>query len=674
MTSRQITCRPTWWPCDYTAAIVGRSHVYRMGAERLRLRKPKRRPVSEWSERYRVLSQSSRPGPWRNSTARYLVGIMDAIDHPSVETVCFCKPPQSGGSEAVHNFVGSRIDMDPGEVLYIYPDDHTASLNSKDRIQPMLTASPRLSSYMTGADDDVSTRRIKLQHMVIYLASAQSASQLANKPCKYVIFDETDKYPTELKGEADPISLGRKRTTTYAHSRKMIELSTPTTERGQIWTSLRTAQVVFHYWARCPHCGELQTMLFSSIKWDGGGSADPEEVEAYGLAWYECRHCSRPWSDEERDDAVRRGEWRACSGGQELFKERDEALGEHRGMRLFEALDAIQPKKIGFHIPAWVSPFVSLSECAAAFLKGQKDNTKLKDFSNAYEAIPWKDVHAERKEAPILALRDDRPRGLVPGGGVVAVLHATVDTQDNGFFYEIRAWGWGFAQDSWCVREGFIPADWRKVAPEDLQERSYKYHPAFDALRQVLFEDAYMDADGTQYPVQFALIDAMGHHTTDVYDFCRAHRGMIFPFKGEQKMATLYAWSDIDTYPGTSRKIPGGIKLLRANVTHFKNMLSDRLAIDPADPGAWRYHAETDHEWARMMCAEYKNEKTGKWECPSGRANHGWDCAVYHLVAAEVRGVKMWAKDVIEQQAAPAPQSAAVNPYTGGRQMFGSNA
>lgn len=293
------------------------------------------------------------------------------------------------------------------------------------------------------------------------------------------------------------------------------------------------------------------------------------------------------------------------------------------------------------------------------------------DFANGYEGVPWKDYAATRPESSILALRDDRPRGLVPGGGVVAALHAAVDTQDNGFFYEIRALGWGFAQDSWCVREGFIPADWRKIAPSDLQARSYSYHPAFDTLRRVLWEDAYYDADGVQYPVQYTLIDAMGHHTTDVYDFCRVHRRLIAPFKGERQMSALYAWTDVETYPGTSRKIPGGVKLLRANVTHFKNMLADRLATDPADPGAWRYHAETDTEWARMMCAEYKNEKSGFWECPSGKANHGWDCAVYHLVAAEVRGVKMWAR---EPQARPkqAAQRAPVNPYTGGRQMFGA--
>lgn len=319
---------------------------------------------------------------------------------------------------------------------------------------------------------------------------------------------------------------------------------------------------------------------------------------------------------------------------------------------------------------AWISPWVSLSECAAAFLDGQRDKTKLKDFSNGYEAVPWRELFVERQESAILALRDDRPRGLVPGGGQVACLVGTVDTQDNGFWYEIRAHGYGWLQESWCVREGFVPADWRKVEAVDLPGRMWPYHPAFDPLRQIMFEDIYADADGTQYPVQIVLIDAMGHYTAEVYDFCRVHRHMAYPLQGVRKMSSDYAFSDIDQYPGTNRKIMGGVKLIRANVTTYKDRLAAKLSILPSDPGAWLYHGEIDTAWARQMVAEYKEEKHGYWECPKGRDNHAWDCSVYQLVAADIKGVKMWPKP--ESRATQGILPRAVNPYTGGKQMFGA--
>ena len=50
-------------------------------------------------------------------------------------------------------------------MLCVYPDRDTARDNSKDRILPMLTSSPRLRKYLTGYDDDEASMRIKLKHM-----------------------------------------------------------------------------------------------------------------------------------------------------------------------------------------------------------------------------------------------------------------------------------------------------------------------------------------------------------------------------------------------------------------------------------------------------------------------------------------------------------------------------
>lgn len=664
-----VTARPAWWPCDYPAAMVGRVFRYRMGAEKLRLKKPKRVPPSHWAPKHRVIMREGEPRAWRNETAAYQHGIMDAIMFPSVEHAAICKPPQSGLSEAVNTVIGTCIDVDPGDGIMVYPDDETKKLNFKDRIQPMIKRSRRLSRYLTGDEADLSGSRIRLQHMNLYAASAGSDSQLANKPCKYAVADEVDKYE-QSKDETSAVLLTWKRTMSYRGcGRKMIELSSPTKESGTIWQDLFLCQVIFHYWVRCPHCGSEQLMRFGQIKWDGKSKADPAEMRAYNLAWYECEHCSRPWTDDDRDDAVRVGKWRASSNNHPLFTGKDAALGDALGMELFEYLEKYQPVSIGFHFAAWVSPFVGLSECAAAFLLGLKDKIRYRDFCNGFEAVPWQDIRAERSEDVILALRDDRPRGMVPRGGVIAGLTAGVDTQDNGLVFEIRAWGWGFVEESWCVREGFLPIDWKTISPEDLQGRPWPYHPGFDQLRKVLWEDTYCDSDGVEYPVRLSIIDSGGHHTTEVYDFCRMHRSQIRPFKGEQRMSPVYKYSDLATYPGSNKKIPGGLQLLRADVTHYKDRLSDKLEVIPANPGAWRYHAETSKAWAREMTSEYKDPKTGYWVCPKGTPNHGWDTAVYNLIAVDILGLKMWRQEPVQAQATPV--KVAVNPYTGGRQLFG---
>jgi terminase, large subunit len=119
---------------------------------------------------------------------------------------------------------------------------------------------------------------------------------------------------------------------------------------------------------------------------------------------------------------------------------------------------------------------------------------------------------------------------------------AAVDTQDNGFWYEIRAFGFGHVGTSWCIREGFVPADWRNVELGDIKGRSAQYHPAFDALVQVLWGDAYLDSSGNRYNVELTVIDSAGHKTTEVYDFCRSHRSRILALRGEQRLQRLLSF------------------------------------------------------------------------------------------------------------------------------------
>jgi phage terminase large subunit GpA-like protein len=458
--------------------------------------------------------------------------------------------------------------------MYLYPDQATAKENARDRVLPMITSSPRLRNYLTGAQDDMGQERINLLHMPIYFAWAGSASRMANKPCRYVVQDETDKYPeTAAKSEADPSSLVEKRLTTYRRSGKAknFRLSTPTVEGGVIWRALTgEAQVIFDYWVRCPACGG----------WRSRGE------RPVGLATY---------------------------------------------------LEGFRPKKIGFHLPAWISSFVTLSECAAAFFRGQGDRNKLKDFCNNYKAEPWLAYEQSRSEDALLMLRDERPSGVVPGQGRVACLVAGVDTQDNGFWFEVRAFSYGQQRESWQVRAGFVDS--------------------FAALAEVLWGSEYRDGEGNSYFLRLAVMDAMGHRTDEVYAFARANLGRLFAFQGVQRLAQPYRFSAIDNYPGTGKAIPGGLKILRADVNYFKNILSSKLEIAAGDPGAWHFNAETTPAWARQMTVEYIDEKTGLWACPENKANHAWDCSVYALVAAEVLGVRYWPRPG-EAPAKPPPAAA----------------
>lgn len=623
------------WLSPVVAAEVA-AHVAAGGApiwfryskgERKIMRRRKPVPVSVWAERHRIVEMSSIPGKWKNLFTPYLSGIMDAAGTPGVETVIICKSPQTGGSEAGHNLVGWCIDRSPGPVMYVFPDEITARENAKDRIIPMITASPRLREYMTGCGDDASSLRINLAHMPIYLGWSGSVSRLGNKPIRTLILDELDKYKNP-KNEATSEILAEKRTTTWRTRRHIFKISTPTTEDGPIWRALtEEAGARFDYFVRCPHCGMFQLMDFERIDWPGRDTdkeSSAEDVLTRRLATYPCEQCGAVWDDGDRDRAVRKGEWRERASGLELAAH----------------LAAHKPVKVGFHIPAWLSYFVSLSEVASAAIKynkfGKLDD--LKNLQNQYKAEPWKEEHATRSEDGILALCDDRPRGAVPGPlpdaphlPRVACLLAGVDTQgaseQKGHFrYVIRAIGFGDMEESWLVQCGIAPS--------------------FTALNEILWGSVYRDSDGQEYKVRACMIDAMGGRTKEVYSWCIRHRGRAFPWQGVRSLTQPYNIAPQEYFPdarGNKVRIPGGLNLWRCDTTFFKSDLSHKLSIAPDDPGAFHLHANTDgmlEQYAREMCAEVWDDEKQGWENPHDKDNHFWDCETEVLALAYILNVR----------------------------------
>ena len=598
------------------------------------LRKKKLIQPSIWVEKHLVLPRDAAiEGPWRNRNVPYLPGIMDASFFTSVQEITVCAAPQCAKTQGIFACLGYAADRKPGNIMVVFPNEKESGEANRDRLQQMFRDSRRLRTYLTGYVDDESSLRFRLQHLILYMAWANSPSRLASKPLPYVFLDEVDKFPeTASKKEAGPIDLARKRTRTFGHMRKIWKTSSPTIEEGPIWKEMQESQVLFDYFVRCPDCGAVQKMIFDQIKWEGRSKADPNQIEAENLAWYECEKCQSIWDDEKRNQAVRSGEWR----------------DREHGRSLMTALKSLKPIRIGFHIPAWLSPFVTLSECAAAFIRGLKDKTKMKDFYNGFAAEPWMENFAERKVDVILKLKDDRPWGRVPGGGVVAGMTAGVDTQDYSLVYEIRAWGYGMEKESWGIRAGEVPT--------------------FEALAKVLWEDEYYDPEGNRYVVSLALQDALGHRTSEVYDFCVFHRGFIFPCFGKQKMAQPYTRTNLEFFPGSKKPIPGGLIGYNLNTQFYKDTLSRMLEISPADPGAWHYNSELTEAWAKQMTVEVRDEKDF-WINPKKLPNHAWDVSYLNLAAHDLLGIRTWPKpEPLEKKPAAQPKSQQ---QTGGRSRPG---
>jgi phage terminase large subunit GpA-like protein len=58
------------------------------------------------------------------------------------------------------------------------------------------------------------------------LVGANSATGLASRPIRVVLFDEIDKYPPSAGDKGDPIALASNRTKTF-WNRKIVKVTTP---------------------------------------------------------------------------------------------------------------------------------------------------------------------------------------------------------------------------------------------------------------------------------------------------------------------------------------------------------------------------------------------------------------------------------------------------------------
>lgn len=596
--------------------------------ERAIFRKVKHLPPSEWAPRRRKVIDGDYAGGYLSfDVAPHMPDILDAAAQPYVRIVAIMAAAQTAKTTTVDTFLAWTLRHRTGRILSVYPDETTGIRAMTKRIQKMIEASPQLARMMTGRKDDQSNAHIQLTTALWEIGWSGSPTSTADRSVKYLDLQEVDKYPsTAGKKEGGTLEYAKLRVRAYPDTHKIFITSSPSDETGNIAMTMENEiEAVFIKWVKCPDCGFEQLMHFSreTFTWpkgEDGHAIDRKEIFSKKLGRYVCQNkeCGSKWTDDVRNIAVKRknSTWRLRTKDGSKGPEMHSYMHKHR------------PRSIGQIWPSWISPLVSLSEVCHDFLRC-KDNglspeerfIALKDFKNKHEALPWSWAQEQKPVKTVLELKDDRPEGLVPGGDRVAGLVAGVDTQDDSFWFWIMAVGYGLLNEQWLVRCGQVAS--------------------FEALKKVLWLDQYCDVEGNDYPVQMTLIDSGGHRTEEVYAFCvdDAHRDLILPAKGRDKMGTKMNFGNLEFFPRSKIPIPGGLQLVHTNTTHYKNAMAAKLGTKVGDPGGIRFHAEFDESHAEQLLSEAR-DKTGLWKQIGSRANHLFDSWGLAWAAADHSGLR----------------------------------
>ena len=545
--------------------------------------------LAKWADQRRGLGSrsSAEPGRWRTSRAEYQRGIMNACTDPLVKEVVVMAAAQTGKSETLLNLIGYHIDLDPAPILVLQPSLEMARAFSNDRVTSgLLETTPVLKGKVHDAKAKDSGNTILSKSFPgghVTLVGANSPASLASRPIRIVVCDEVDRYPPSAGAEGDPIALAKKRSATF-WNRLILLTSTPTIKGASRIEAAYQESDQRKYYVKCQHCDESFVMEWHHVNWENDNPKTATII---------CEHCGVNWTDADRHNAVRNGEWRATAA--------------------FHGV-------AGFHLNALVSPWVVLSDLVEEFMNARKDPMRLRTFVNTALAESWED-QGEGIDDYSVAKRKEDYAGIPED---VVLLTAGVDVQDDRL--EVEIIGWGRGEESWSI-------DYRILYGDPSSPRLWSQ------LDEIILA-TYEHPTGESLSVRCTCVDSGGHHTLAVYNYAKTRAGhRVFAIKGvggEGKPIVGRA----------SKNNVGKVPLYAIGVDTAKEVHYSRLKIDEPGPGYCHFPANRDDEYFKQLTAEkqiikyHKGFPRREW-IKSRTRNEALDVRVYGIAALSILNVNM---------------------------------
>jgi len=556
--------------------------------------------VSAWADTFRRVAPgtSPEPGPWSTDRAPYLRGIMDALNDPAVETVVVMVGSQLGKSEGVLNMLGYFVDQDPSPILLVLPTIEAVEAFSKERIDPTFRATPALRGKLEGGEGERGSSRksnqtIRLKAFpggYLAMAGANAPTGLASRPIRVVLCDEVDRFPESAGTEGDPIRLARQRTSNF-HNRKIVLVSTPTIDGVSKIQSWHAQGDQRQFLVPCPHCGVCQV-----LRWERTCYKNAAEERDFEQVHYLCEACERPIEERHKPAMLAAGEW----------------VAQQPGGRIASFGD----------LSALYSPWVKWATLAEEWCAANDDHDRrgLQEFVNLRLGQPWVE-HQQTIQVEYLERRREYYGPELPAG--IVLLTAGVDVQDDRIEFEVV--GWGPGKESWGVEYVRLMGD-----------------PGQPTVWQLLdgqLARTWPTEDGRRLQVVTACVDSGGHHTSEVYEYCRAREARrVWAVKGK-------GGADVPPTSKESRSNRFRAALFTLGVDQLKGVLMSWLLLDHPGPGHTHFPREPergyDAGYFRGLLSEKRvviqrgGSKRIEWKKIADR-NEPLDCRVYATAALEI--------------------------------------
>lgn len=314
---------------------------------------------------------SGAPGPYNPELEPWSTVLFDFVQDPRYDELIVLKPSRVGFTLAFFMVMLWWVVFQNSNVIFAIDNAKEVKKISKKRIIPLVKSVKALGDVVPANDRQLTSETLYLKGRTVYMAGAQSVSQVTNKTAGLVGADEVDQFSEFASGEANALEHLRDRVMDVPNS-KGIYGGKPRNEHDILWNEYLTG-TRHRLYVPCPHCGMKQTFEWKNIRFDhcrdeeGGFDLDRVAIDTY----YQCANpaCRVEGPHFGRIDEVHKGqmlskrEWRQTNFGQDDNKP--------------------EPRKMSVHISQLYSlrPKITWGAIALHFIKAQKKGgTQLAHF------------------------------------------------------------------------------------------------------------------------------------------------------------------------------------------------------------------------------------------------------------------------------------------------------
>jgi len=216
---------------------------------------------SKWAEEhFKLTSAFAHPGDltlyvWQREIVNAII---------IYNTIMICGPTQIFKSLAAEIMVAYCIDNLPMNCIFCYSKKDVVEDVFGDRIRPLIQEVPAIRKYWSGAEKDLTKRKMRLSHVIMRIASSEVRSDIATFSSGFIYGSEVSKW--RKRRGWDPVEALKRRQEPYRilGRHKAIFESSPLFEGDCLDQEMhRPGVIILEPYMPCPHCKQYQVLTDS---------------------------------------------------------------------------------------------------------------------------------------------------------------------------------------------------------------------------------------------------------------------------------------------------------------------------------------------------------------------------------------------------------------------------